>query len=499
MKQSLQLNLGQRQNMTMTPQLQQAIRLLQLSSTELSVEIQQALDSNIMLEVADGEQGEPEQQEVQEQSSDELDLESPFEIGGGDPEDAEGSVPAVAGDIPEEMPVDSDWSEIYDSSPGPGAANASGTEAYGEAQVFPVTPESLKDHLCWQVNHLHLVDADLAIALAIIDAVNEDGYFMSSVEEVQSLFARSGANETSISDIERILNVIQGLDPVGVAARNVKECLLLQLDALPKNHKWLSAAHTCCSKYMDLMESRDDRRLAKKLGVQEQELPSIFSLIRSMNPRPGSKYSSQRTEYIIPDVYVLKRKGRWGVELNLDVLPKIRVNTYYKDLIRRSDNSDENVVMKTHLQEARWFMKSLQRRGETLLRVSRDIIERQSDFLEFGEEAMKPLVLHDVASKLDLDESTISRVTTRKYMHTPRGIFELKYFFSSQVSGEESSTAIKAKIKKLIAAENIKKPLSDQKIVDLLTENGVAVARRTVSKYREAMSIPPSNERKRLV
>ena len=466
------------------------------------MEIQQALDSNIMLEVVDGEQGETEQSESQEQASDELDLESPFEIAGGDPEDAEGSAPTVTSDIPEEMPADSDWSEVYDSLPSP-SATSSNIEVSGELQVFPADSESLKEHLRWQVNHLHLEDADLAIALAIIDAVNEDGYLISTVEEIQSLFTQAGANPTSISDVERILTVIQGLEPTGVAARNIKECLLLQLDAFPVHSEWLSAARACCSEYMDLMESRDDSRLAKKLGILETDLPPIFTLIRSLNPRPGSKYSSERTEYIVPDVYVLKRKGQWGVELNFDVMPKIRVNSYYQGLIRRSDNSNENVVMKTHLQEARWFMKSLQTRNETLLRVSKVIVERQSDFLEFGEEAMKPLVLHDVAARLELHESTISRVTTRKYMHTPRGIFELKYFFSSHVNmnkgGEASSTAIKAKIKKLIAAENIKKPLSDQKIVDLLTENGVDVARRTVSKYREAMSIPPSNERKRLV
>ena len=240
----------------------------------------------------------------------------------------------------------------------------------------------------------------------------------------------------------------------------------------------------------------------RRLKVSQDELRQILNLIQSMNPRPGAPFNEKPPEYIVPDVYVRKEKGRWKVELNSDSLPRVRVNSYYASMIRRADNSPDNSSLKSHLQEAKWFIKSLQSRSDTLLRVATSIVERQQGFLDHGEEAMKPLVLHDIAEELGMHESTISRVTTRKYMHSPRGVYGLKYFFSSHVSttlgGEASSTAIRAVIKKLIAAENTQKPLSDNKIANLLSEQGVAVARRTVAKYREAMHIPPSNERKQL-
>ena len=276
----------------------------------------------------------------------------------------------------------------------------------------------------------------------------------------------------------------------------------MQLEQFAADTTWLREAKHCCAEHMDLLGTRDYNQLTRKMKVSKSELGEILQLIQSLNPRPGVQYNTEQPEYVIPDVFVFKHRDRWRVELNSDVVPKLRVNPVYAGLIRRADTSDDNTSMRNHLQEARWFIKSLQSRSETLLKVATVIVERQRAFLEHGEEAMRPMVLHDIAEALEMHESTISRVTTRKYMHTPRGIFELKYFFSSHVSttlgGEASSTAIRAVIKKLIAAENNAKPLSDNKIAVLLSEQGVKVARRTVAKYREAMSIPPSNERKQL-
>ena len=292
------------------------------------------------------------------------------------------------------------------------------------------------------------------------------------------------------------------MEPTGVGARDLQECLILQLRQCDKDTPSLALAIELVSKHLDLLASRDFNQLMRRLRVDQKELQDVIALIQSMNPRPGGQIHETRSEYITPDVYVKKVKGRWRVALNTELMPQLRVNSSYAGMIRRADKSEDNVSLKAHLQEARWFIKSLQSRSETLLRVATCIVERQRAFLEYGEEAMKPMVLHDVAETLGMHESTISRVTTRKYMHTSRGIFELKYFFSSHLStshgGEASSTAIRALIKKLIGAEAPKKPLSDSKISSLLSEQGIKIARRTVAKYRESMAIPPSNERKRL-
>lgn len=499
MKQSLQLKLGQ--HLTMTPQLQQAIRLLQLSSMELSTEIQEALDSNMMLELADGsdehEDGEPGQGS---DSGEDAQDEAPFEVGGGDPSEIE--QPTTASDIPAELPVDSDWDEIYDTLPTSGMATNQHDSAGSDYERPVTTEESLDEHLMWQVNLLHLSDSDRAIALTIIDAINHDGYLTESIEGLRSTLAASDGEGPDEDEVAAVLKLIQGLDPVGIAARDLKECLLLQLGQFAEDTQWLTEARRCCSDYMDLLGARDYNQLSRKLKLTKPALGAVLTLIQSLNPRPGSLHSNEQPEYIIPDVFVSKQKDRWRVELNADTVPPLRVNPYYAGLVKRADNSDQNSSMRAHLQEARWFIKSLQSRSETLLKVATAIVERQRAFLEHGDEAMRPLVLHDISEVLEMHESTISRVTTRKYMHTPRGIFELKYFFSSHVSttlgGEASSIAIRAVIKKLIAAENYVKPLSDNKIAVLLSEQGVQVARRTVAKYREAMAIPPSNERKRL-
>ncbi|MFW9605964.1 MAG: RNA polymerase factor sigma-54, partial [Pseudomonas sp.] len=299
------------------------------------------------------------------------------------------------------------------------------------------------------------------------------------------------------------LQHVQQFEPAGIGARSLSECLLLQLAHLPASTPWLAEAKHIASEFLDLLGGHDYAQLMRRLRLQEDELRQTIALIQRLHPRPGSQIETSEAEYIIPDVIVRKDHGRWRVELNTDAVPRLRVNTQYSNLVRRADNSADNTFMRTQLQEARWFIKSLMSRNETLMKVATEIVTQQRDFFEHGEEAMKPLVLHDIAEVVGMHESTISRVTTQKYMHTPRGVFELKYFFSSHVStaegGECSSTAIRAILKKLIAAENAKKPLSDSKIAALLEAQGIQVARRTVAKYRESLGIPPSSERKRLI
>jgi RNA polymerase sigma-54 factor len=484
MKATLQLRISQ--NLTMTPQLQQAIRLLQLSNVELQTEVQEALQSNMMLELADEAETEPaaETGPDAEQTEDHGDAES------------EGVL--AADDIPQELPVDSAWEDIYD-----GSSYIPQRSPDAEAVNFEnlsAQTQTLRDYLQWQLNLTPLSERDKAISMAIIDALDDDGYLALSLEEIAAALPAEVGVE--LDEIEAILHLVQSMDPAGVGARNLQECLLLQLGQCDPQTPWLSEAKTLVGKHLELLASHDYNQLLRLLRLGREQLQQVLALIQSLNPRPGGQVDESRPEYIIPDVFVRKDRGVWRVELNTEAIPRLRINPHYARMVRRADNSADNTSLKTHLQEARWFIKSLQSRSETLLKVATCIVERQRSFLEHGEVAMQPLVLHDVAEALGMHESTISRVTTRKYMHTPRGIFELKYFFSSHVNtstgGACSSTAIRALIRKLISEESPHKPLSDSKIARLLAERGIEVARRTVAKYREAMSIPPSNERKRL-
>ncbi|MCG8324586.1 MAG: RNA polymerase factor sigma-54 [Thiotrichales bacterium] len=482
MKPSLQLRVSQ--SLTMTPQLQQAIRLLQLSSIELQTEIQEALESNMMLEVAEDD-GEREGAETNGADQEETTKEANNSI--------------ESENIPEDLPVDSEWDDIYDGSIS--YTRKADTSEFNYLENQDSQEKTLREHLLWQLNLTPTSDIDRAIAVSVIDALDDDGYLSCSAEELlQSL--GDDDSDIGLEEVEATIRLVQAMEPTGVAARDLRECLLLQLEQLPKDTPWHSEAVELVDKYLDALGSRDFNQLMRRLKLGREELQKIVELIQTLNPRPGNEIQETKTEYVIPDVYVKKKNGVWKVELNGDTAPQLRINANYANMIRRADNSNDNNSLKAHLQEARWFIKSLQSRSETLLRVATAIVERQRAFLEYGEEAMKPLVLHDIAEILDMHESTISRVTTRKYMHTPRGIFELKYFFSSHVStnygGACSSTAIRALIKKLIQAETPDKPLSDSKIAAILSEQGINVARRTVAKYREAMSIPPSNERKRL-
>ncbi len=499
MKQSLQLRLGQ--NLTMTPQLQQAIRLLQLSSVELNTEVQQALESNMMLEPADDAEPSAEREFGANSQGGETQVRDTVETPTETPElDTVAGLGAEDQNIPAELPVDSAWEDIYDGVSGYASPAKDSDGMDFENQQRP--DESLRDRLLWQLNLLPLSETDRLIAMTIVDAIKEDGYLGCDLEDILETINSGSELDIGLDEIEAVLHRVQRVDAPGLAARDLRECLMLQLEELEPSTPWLLEARRLVRDHLELLGARDYNQVMRRLKLSSEELQQVISLIQSLNPRPGTQIESPQTEYLVPDVFVRKVKGSWQVELNPESIPHLRINPYYASMVRRADTSADNLSMKAHLQEARWFIKSLQSRGETLLRVATAIVERQQGFLEHGEEAMKPLVLHDIAEALDVHESTISRVTTRKYMHSPRGIYELKYFFSSHVSttvgGECSSTAIRAVIKKLIACEDPRKPLSDSKIAKLLGEKGVNVARRTVAKYRETMTIPPSNERKRL-
>jgi RNA polymerase sigma-54 factor len=502
MKPRLNLRIGQQ--ITMTPQLQQAIRLLQLSTLELQTEIQQNLESNIMLEVVEDEF------ETDDEDSQELDFsqddsaEESGDLNSDSSSDKEGDDTTafeVLNDIPKELGIDSDWEDIYDGALSPydyptnsGEVNNKDFLIEQESAV-----ETLQDHLRWQLELTPFSDLDRAIATAIVDAIDGDGYLRVSLPDIAK--SLGGKRRVDIRGVSTVLHRIQQFDPLGVGARDLKECLLLQLATYSPLTPWLKEAKSLVRKHLELLGIHDYVQLTKRMGLSRSELREVVNLVQSLNPRPGEHLEPQQTRFIIPDVFVKKINEQWSVSLNPEISPKLRVNSYYVSLISQL-NQDDNNSLKSHLQEARWFIKSLKSRHETLLKVATCIVKRQAAFLEYGEEAMKPLVLHDIASELEMHESTISRVTTHKYLHTPRGIFELKYFFSSHVStsngGEYSSVAIRAIIRKLIAAENVTKPFSDSKITMILLEQGINVARRTVAKYREAMVIPPSNERKRL-
>lgn len=483
MKPTVQLGFGQ--HLTMTPQLQQAIRLLQLSTLDLKQEIQEALDSNLMLtteEEVDRNQGKLEQTEVKSESNTDFDAE----------------VHADKEVIPADLPVDTQWEDQFDTptvrqSASEHSINSDFAERQGQTQ-------SLRDYLFWQMNLTHFSDTDRAIAAALIDGIDNKGYLQTGLAD---LLTELDSDEIELEEVTAVLHRIQQFDPPGVAARDLEECIRLQIQQLPKDQPWRAESLALLDGHFDLLVKGDEAGIRQLLKIDSATAKAVVSLIRSVNPNPGEDISPSPTAYVEPDVLVSREKGRWIVELNPEITPRLAVNSDYVSLIRRADNSSDNVTLKNHLQEAKWFIKSLHSRNDTLLRVASKIVEFQQNFFEFGAEAMKPLVLRDIAEELDLHESTISRVTTNKYMLTPRGTLEFKYFFSSQLNthdgGAASATAIRALIKKLVAAEKPEKPLSDNKISTLLSSEGIKVARRTVAKYREAMAIPPSNERKRLI
>ena len=485
----LNLELGVSQQLKMTPQLQQAIRLLQLSTMELELEIRQAIETNPLLEYED------DPYDATEEAAAEPDTDA-----ADDSEDAE--VSSADETIPADLPVDSEWqdafSELAYESPTPPASLSGGDVEQPDIAITADRPDTLTDHLLWQMSLTPFTAQDIAIAETIIDYIDDSGYLTITTADIAESFPPE--EEIGVEEVDTVLHRIQHFDPPGVAARDLAECLRIQLHLLPAETTGRDAALELVN-HLDLVGSRDFRQIMRLTGLGETHLGNALTLIQSLEPRPGNALAPPDTEYITPDVIVRRRDGRWIVELNPAIAPKLRVNGYYSGLIKRRDNSEQNTYLRNHLNEARWFIGSLRSRNETLLRVAECIVQRQAAFFDHGEQAMKPMVLHDIANELGMHESTISRVTNKKYMHTPNAIYELKYFFSSHVStddgGAASATSIRARIREMIKAED--KPLSDAKLAQMLQSQGINVARRTVAKYREAMNIPPSNERRKTV
>ncbi len=504
MRPTLQLRIGQQ--LAMTPQLQQAIKLLQLSTLELQQEIQGVLESNPLLEV-----NEDQTPDTDNNSADNLEeafsastTDTVAEITDGI-EDATASIDEISTteamekkEIPEELNIDTTWEESYSA----GVSNTGAISSPSEDYTYQgETTDSIQDHLLWQMQLTPFSDTDRTVAIAIIEAVDDAGYLTVSCEDI---LESVGIDSLELDEIEAVLKRINVFDPIGVAAPSIADCLLIQLNQFDSNTPFLKESKLIISKHIDLLGNRDYRQLMGKTRLKEDQLREVMRLIQSLNPRPGDTVIKGDDQYIIPDVYVEKKNGRWIVELNSDTAPKLSINQQYAAMTKTTkSSSDDGQFIRANLQEAKWFIKSVESRNDTLLKVSNCIVQRQQGFLEHGAEAMRPMVLNDIAEAVDMHESTISRVTTKKYMHTPRGIFELKYFFSSHVStengGECSSTAIRSLIKKLILAEIPAKPLSDSKMAILLAEQGINVARRTIAKYRESLSIPPSNQRKSLL
>jgi len=509
MKQSLQIKMGQ--SLAMTPQLQQAIKLLQLSTLELQTEIQTALESNPMLEMQDEEGAEPREADLANESRETREANREDEKAAAEQKQTASEVELVGENstnsddvMPEDLPVDSAWDDVYDSATPSSSSSSSDGESRDFTEFHNAGIASIQDHLNEQIRFAPLSERDQDIAETIIDAIDNNGYLIDDVDVLIDGLNRDIVDPDQhfvLDEFETVLHLVQHLDPAGCGARDASECMSIQLSQLPESDV-VTLAMGIVKGHLDLLAAHDFARLRRLFKINDEQLQEAIVIIRNLNPRPGRQLVNDHDQYIVPDVFVKKVKGVWRVELNPDIAPKLGINALYAGMVKRADKSDDNNFMRNHLQEARWFIKSLQSRNETLLRVATAIVERQRSFLEYGDEAMKPLVLRDIAEQLSLHESTISRVTTHKYIHTPRGIFEFKYFFSSHVStangGECSATAIRAMIRKFIAAEDATKPLSDSKIASTLVAEGIQVARRTVAKYRESMAIPPSNERKRL-
>lgn len=470
-------------SLSLTPQLQQAIRLLQLSSLELEQEIQEQLESNPLLDIENDDR--TELKEIEKIESQNVSEEIAQEH------------------LPDDLSVDVSWDDIYTHQ----TTSHGVTDQQSEYEKQSFEQASLRQHIEEQLNLLHLSKIDRVIALCIVDGLDDRGFITEPLEEIaavaQNLLTTVGINnEVEEDEVRVVLKRIQNLDPVGVASRNVIECLSIQIKKLEIESKDKESALKILENYQYLIQN-DLNKLLKITSLSESELKKLLNLIKTLIPYPATGFESIESDYQIPDIVVKKKNNRWLVELNTDNLPKLKVNPFYAGMIRRADQSHQNQYLRTQMLEAKNFIKSVDERHKTLLNVASCIVKYQKEFLEKGAEAMKPLILRDIADEVELHESTVSRVTTNKYILTPQGLFELKYFFSSHVGtsegGERSSTAIRAIIKKMVSAENPRKPLSDNAISNLLKDQGIEVARRTVAKYRESLNIPSSSERKIII
>ena len=493
MKQTLQLKLSQ--HLTLTPQLQQSIRLLQLSTIELNAEVERMLQENPLLERAEGED---------EPAPIEMPLAGPGRLGDerdgvtrssadGNGSDDGNEARGARDDGPETQ----DYQDYDGGGEGDwGPASGSDDEDFLPQQIASNT---LRDHLLGQLALLNLPLRDRQIVTALIDALDDDGYLPTSLEELAEVFPEELGIEPE--ELSIALKYVQSFEPVGVGARDCAEGLALQLKALPAETPRLADALKVVDGNLALLANRDFTKLKRLLHTDDAGVREVRDLIRSLNPKPGAAFSRAEANYVVPDVIVRKVKNQWVATLNEAAMPKLRLNRIYADILTRNRDSS-NQQLAAQLQEAKWLIRNVQQRFDTILRVARAIVERQRRFFEHGEVAMRPMVLREIADMLSLHESTISRVTTQKFMLTPRGTFELKYFFGSHVAtdtgGAASATAIRALIKQLIAAENARAPLTDSKIAEMLGEQGILVARRTIAKYREALQIPPVNMRKAL-
>ncbi|WP_296750462.1 RNA polymerase factor sigma-54 [Thiobacillus sp.] len=477
MKHSLQLKLGQ--HLALTPQLQQSIRLLQLSTLELNQELEQILQDNPLLERED------------EDEAGYAVADAPAHTAEAETQSTETPAPENVESEPSTALDDADWNDY---------SAASGDDEDNDYAQGSVSGATLREHLLNQLIVSPLTLRDRTLVAALIDDLDEAGFLTQPLADIV-VGLQAELEELEPEEVETALKHLQNMDPTGVGARNLAECLTLQLRALPPDTPVRDAAMRLTTHYLDLLAARDVGKLKKMLGIDDLTLRAARSLILSLNPRPGAAFGADETHYVIPDVYVRKVKGMWIASLNADAMPKLRVNRVYADILARHRESGGSQLA-SQLQEARWLIKNVQQRFDTILRVSQAIVDRQKHFFEHGEVAMRPLVLREIADVVELHESTISRVTTQKFMMTPRGLYELKYFFGSHVAtdsgGACSSTAIRALIKQLVAAENGKKPLSDGQLAEVLGQQGIVVARRTVAKYRESLQIPPANMRRAL-
>jgi len=478
MKHSLQLRLSQ--HLTLTPQLQQSIRLLQLSTLELNQELERILQDNPLLE------------------RDEEAREFPVTAVETAPQAAD-TAPAAAETPPaDSAPADGENVDFSMLDDAPASAYRDDAEDSEYQQVAADAP-TLRIHLLAQLSLTNLPERDRRLVALLIDSLDDDGYLTQSLEELATILPPE--LEVELDELQIALKHLQNLEPAGIGARSLSECLTLQLATLPKDTPFLEAALDTAKNHLETLAARDFARLRKLLHCEDAALRMVQKVITGLNPRPGRNFSAEETRYVVPDVVVKKIKGVWIASLNPDAMPKLRINRLYAEILQRNRNAGSQQLT-SQLQEAKWLIKNVQQRFDTILRVSQSIVDRQRHFFEHGEVAMRPLVLREIAEALDLHESTVSRVTTQKFMHTPRGIFELKYFFGSHVTteagGAASSTAIRALIKQLVSAENGRKPLSDGQISEILSQQGIVVARRTVAKYRESLQILPVNLRKSL-
>ncbi|VAW49452.1 RNA polymerase sigma-54 factor RpoN [hydrothermal vent metagenome] len=495
----LQINIGQQ--LKLTPQLQQSIKILQYSALEVQQTIEATLEVNYLLEIEEEQLSEDDnksldaQREIQDQK---IDSQESNDANSEDlPIDINNNSEALSTDLE----IDCNWDDVYsDHAP---ISSTQSAEDYVSAENYTASEKTLHDHLFWQ-SDIYPWDQGLEVlASYIIDDINEEGYLSSELNALLTSINQNECPETpyTIEVLLEVLDVIQQFEPTGVGAKTVQESLLLQLKSLP-NNPFVVTAKQLISEHFDWLSFHDYKRIKKFYSLNENELTTLLKLIQSLNPRPGRDFSSTQSEIIIPDLKIKRAKQGWLIELNVNAFPRLAINSTYVDLTKNLNDSEQNKKIKEQLIEAKGLIKSIHSRGETLLRVGRFIVEKQSQFFEEGEQAMQPLVLREVAEYLELHESTISRATTQKYMQTPRGTYELKYFFSTGVSqygsADQSATAIKSHIKSLIDKEDPKKPLSDNKLMVLLEEKEITVARRTIAKYREALNIPSSSERKKL-